>query len=131
MMSNMQYHISYATRIWMGKTIVFSAASTSKGKHPHVCGEDALTAAKSAAETETPPRAWGRFGRFASDAKKGRNTPRAWGKTKFQGWAGTASWKHLHVRGEDVLTKVESVNSEETPPRAWGRLLVQLYRSYI
>ncbi|SWN06886.1 Domain of uncharacterised function (DUF2825) [Klebsiella pneumoniae] len=54
------------------------------------------------AETETPPRAWGR--------------PRHLFRSSRQ------SKKHPHVRGEDSASTNSGTRSRETPPRAWGRL---------
>ncbi len=57
------------------------------------------------AETETPPRAWGR--------------PRHLFRSSRQ------SKKHPHVRGEDKTIRGRTFAWWETPPRAWGRHLWQ------
>ena len=38
--------------------------------------------------------------------------------------AGSVTQKHPHVRGEDIASRGARVDHVETPPRAWGRLLM-------
>ncbi len=54
-----------------------------------------------------------------------RNTPTGVGKTcKFQSLKAKHG-KHPHGRGEDLLVADGREVAEETPPRAWGRHLLQ------
>ena len=91
-------------------------------KHPHVRGEDQIRREVQGQQEETPPRAWGRHHEKTKDRKNYRNTPTCVGKTSPVSSSSSSKKKHPHVRGED--TKVSNIFdfSEETPPRAWGRL---------
>ena len=51
------------------------------------------------------------------------NTPTCVGKTLPISTCPCWIWKHPHVRGEDHFPGVLCGTHEETPPRAWGRLL--------
>ena len=95
-------------------------------KHPHVRGEDSSHFFPLAPTIETPPRAWGRPPptpcRFATT----RNTPTCVGKTLDADRAQAFREKHPHVRGEDLVGYLRTLSLQETPPRAWGRLLYPL-----
>ena len=91
-------------------------------KHPHVRGEDKALPQASSARLETPPRAWGRPLGVGVVTYTGGNTPTCVGKTPRMQHKGNASWKHPHVRGEDVVVASVNLKPKETPPRAWGRL---------
>ncbi len=73
---------------------------------------------------ETPPRAWGRP--ISSDIMHllPGNTPTGVGKTIFWPVAYLSKQKHPHGRGEDKPQLEQVTLSLETPPRAWGRLLL-------
>ena len=43
------------------------------------------------------------------------------GKTTQPGPRSPTTWKHPHVRGEDMADPKKRPEVEETPPRAWGR----------
>ena len=90
-------------------------------KHPHVRGEDATHFLERSPFKETPPRAWGRLTAPETGWVRARNTPTCVGKTWPDTIPMTLSWKHPHVRGEDVGTAKKKVEALETPPRAWGR----------
>ena len=93
-------------------------------KHPHVRGEDAFTASTRFCSSETPPRAWGRPTRSHNSYVVLGNTPTCVGKTEIDSIKLTIFEKHPHVRGEDLERVSTGNSSAETPPRAWGRLLV-------
>ena len=44
------------------------------------------------------------------------------GKTLFHYTGVGVPWKHPHGRGEDHIKRTCNIRTEETPPRAWGRL---------
>ena len=94
------------------------------GKHPHVRGEDEARREDGEVRTETPPRAWGRQPPHHSGRLEVRNTPTCVGKTLFPFRKLYPFKKHPHVRGEDKSFGTESYAATETPPRAWGRLLM-------
>ena len=74
---------------------------------------------------ETPPRAWGRRQGKARQILIIRNTPTSVGKTWLVHSKWNQSWKHPHERGEDSMGLRRIVPWLETPPRAWGRPVVQ------
>ena len=74
---------------------------------------------------ETPPRAWGRRGVFARYSEFSRNTPTGVGKTLWRNDTRGRLQKHPHGRGEDNAFKAADPRHQETPPRAWGRLVVK------
>ena len=90
-------------------------------KHPHVRGEDLSIPSALSPSSETPPRAWGRHINGGHNNFRIRNTPTCVGKTEDGQAPETSWWKHPHVRGEDVTTQRSGRETEETPPRAWGR----------
>ena len=65
----------------VGKTIEIGCEPECIEKHPHGRGEDDKMALGMVADQETPPRAWGRPGRYVRVAHGGRNTPTGVGKT--------------------------------------------------
>ena len=73
--------------------------------------------------SETPPRAWGRRGRPQPTPLEQRNTPTCVGKTRCRSTMTSSPWKHPHVRGEDFTRINARPAIQETPPRAWGRLV--------
>ena len=77
---------------------------------------------------ETPPRAWGRRLPPSTMRLRMGNTPTGVGKTKVVGGGVDLEVKHPHGRGEDANPGGLPVIHEETPPRAWGRLLATLRR---
>ena len=108
----------------VGKTLPPYPLPTTGRKHPHVRGEDTRGQDLKYPATETPPRAWGRRTDLSGLLSKMRNTPTCVGKTG-KGFVGKRDeGKHPHVRGEDKLPIVLPYVSVETPPRAWGRLIV-------
>ena len=72
---------------------------------------------------ETPPRAWGRQVHRRRAVPFGGNTPTGVGTTIQQAVKQARREKHPHGRGDDTRQVVERAMSEETPPRAWGRLV--------
>ncbi len=93
-------------------------------KHPHGRGEDRTYDKQDGTKGETPPRAWGRqLNGYINPAAIG-NTPTGVGKTDAQKFANAEVQKHPHGRGEDVPRDTFHQPLLETPPRAWGRLLV-------
>ncbi len=77
---------------------------------------------------ETPPRAWGRRHPPAARLITSRNTPTCVGKTRQSSAAVSLRGKHPHVRGEDPAGWRSVTVTAETPPRAWGRLLMPVWR---
>ena len=94
-------------------------------KHPHVRGEDGILMSWSLRTRETPPRAWGRLEARVVAKRRAGNTPTCVGKTLLLNLGILSSGKHPHVRGEDFRVYMACYASLETPPRAWGRLILQ------
>ena len=65
----------------VGKTIPFSIAFLDMEKHPHGRGEDASSNSRYPANSETPPRAWGRPITIIKASHIFGNTPTGVGKT--------------------------------------------------
>ena len=80
-------------------------------------------------DSETPPRAWGRWLSTPPVGAGGGNTPTGVGKM-FRGQS-TASrvQKHPHGRGEDKAGNCLVLVPLETPPRAWGRSVKRMHGS--
>ncbi len=62
---------------------------------------------------------------LSADGEKGGNTPTGVGKTFTYVSTPEKIKKHPHGRGEDTRCRLIDKRSEETPPRAWGRLTVK------
>ncbi len=90
-------------------------------KHPHGRGEDAYGKFATNPRKETPPRAWGRLRSRSQRGGFFRNTPTGVGKTPACYPGCTGGGKHPHGRGEDQKKDYEAGRKLETPPRAWGR----------
>ena len=105
----------------VGKTPLIRSSRIPIGKHPHVRGEDEPLRNVFVPCSETPPRAWGRRQKRAEQRRSAGNTPTCVGKTGIRHGRSFATWKHPHVRGEDVAVMAVIRPSTETPPRAWGR----------
>ncbi len=87
----------------MGKTEDIEIPTEKDGKHPHGRGEDRDNQQINRAETETPPRAWGRPDGLKGHVSTLRNTPTGVGKTKGPEKLNDRNWKHPHGRGEDLF----------------------------
>ena len=108
----------------VGKTVDSDCSFYGQWKHPHVRGEDPHPASTLSSILETPPRAWGRLGGRADRFVYRGNTPTCVGKTANADVARANRQKHPHVRGEDLCISYCWNYAIETPPRAWGRLLL-------
>ena len=109
----------------VGKTPAAWRGNRPGRKHPHGRGEDQNAGDKDAFHVETPPRAWGRPSRDRGSGHALRNTPTGVGKTLYYLMRRPEMWKHPHGRGEDRHPCHAPASCLETPPRAWGRLLIQ------
>ena len=93
-------------------------------KHPHGRGEESIMIIGFITSLETPPRAWGRITAASPVEWRGRNTPTGVGK-KGLPYVGTGlAEKHPHGRGEESVRQKAGKRHLETPPRAWGRILL-------
>ncbi|PJX76692.1 hypothetical protein CWM65_07005 [Klebsiella sp. J-Nf11] len=92
---------------------------------PPVRGEDIPVLAPPPPTKETPPRAWGRHLLHDGATNVVGNTPTCVGKTIQQVHQAVVIRKHPHVRGEDMGRIGDVLTGTETPPRAWGRRIVQ------
>ena len=57
-----------------------------------------------------------------------RNTPTGVGKRLLPRQAQNGTWKHPHGRGEELGEFARADEAEETPPRAWGRVIKRDFR---
>ncbi len=107
----------------VGKTIIFHFTLIHTWKHPHGRGEDFSILPPVNPVTETPPRAWGRPPDHIRRGYDLGNTPTGVGKTIYGATFQRVFRKHPHGRGEDLGQVRNQVRNQETPPRAWGRLI--------
>ena len=105
----------------VGTTGAWARGRVQNGKHPHGRGDDTFSPTDTDAESETPPRAWGRLGDRLVEAGGLGNTPTGVGTTRCSSGAGRIPRKHPHGRGDDDLHIHSPGGDVETPPRAWGR----------
>ena len=115
----------------VGKTSSASRYPHQVKKHPHARGEDPAEATIRVWERETPPRTWGRRGRYPLRQSGGGNTPTHVGKTDSVLVRGESIRKHPHARGEDKAFSKRLRASRETPPRTWGRPCIATWRRHI
>ena len=94
-------------------------------KHPHACGEDLRRITKSGTHLETPPRMWGRPLVNAAHPINIGNTPTHVGKTHRRSVKQWYTRKHPHACGEDPPVISQPTDFLETPPRMWGRPVLQ------
>ena len=111
----------------MGKTPSVGVGRGPRGKHPHMRGEDGVSAIGTKIYVETPPHAWGRHPNFTLFLKQLGNTPTCVGKTDYTRWMSAHIQKHPHMRGEDSESMSVFYYKRETPPHAWGRHSDYLY----
>ena len=105
----------------MGKTNCLVTYWNHATKHPHARGEDRYRGVPELSCPETPPRTWGRHHQHPRYGTQRRNTPTHVGKTGTGVYRNCPVQKHPHARGEDIISTLDMVRSEETPPRTWGR----------
>ena len=113
----------------VGKTHKVFAYNKLIWKHPHGCGEDKYIAKKQSIQIETPPRVWGRPVPAPRPFLGSRNTPTGVGKTMSKISRERRHWKHPHGCGEDLQCRTLALGSMETPPRVWGRQLINNEKS--
>ena len=94
------------------------------GKHLHVRGENIDLQDQSQRNMETPPRAWRKQFIVVTGSNDSGNTSTCVEKTPSYSACISASWKHLHVRGENYVQSGLCSGILETPPRAWRKLVI-------
>ena len=90
-------------------------------KHLHGRGEDPTTAELIRSGEETPPRTWRRPIAQLDIRGRAGNTSTDVEKTSTAATPRSRSRKHLHGRGEDLITTLLRRTLLETPPRTWRR----------
>ena len=73
---------------------------------------------------ETPPRAWGRLGNRKHHTEARQKHPHERGEDAKKLGLEEVPVKHPHERGEDCNRRNAGRGQIETPPRAWGRLVL-------
>ena len=105
----------------VGTTGLLAARRFRRTVHPHVRGDDLVSATATSQLDGSPPRAWGRRVLHGALARHQRFTPTCVGTT----WPGPATRAsrtvHPHVRGDDSTWSVRRASLVGSPPRAWGR----------
>ena len=71
---------------------------------------------------ETPPRMWRKLLLMLVCNVQNRNTSTYVEKTDLLASEQSASKKHLHVCGENLIELSMTVTPTETPPRMWRKL---------
>ncbi len=88
--------------------------------HPHVRGDIRSGAPRSAAQSGSPPRAWGHPPCVYLSPPRGRFTPTCVGtSTRSSRWWGRRA-VHPHVRGDILESQLLPHEPGGSPPRAWG-----------
>ena len=77
----------------------------------------------------SPPRAWGRLEGRAAVVLRRRFTPTCVGTTPAVYPGSPRRTVHPHVRGDDASSSAMRAAAAGSPPRAWGRRILQLLRS--
>ena len=109
----------------MGKRPFPSVEQAYRRQHPHGRGEESASTIYACCIRETPPRAWGRDNSGYQYRRRDGNTPTGVGKRTKPNLLASLTRKHPHGRGEERKFLYCSVILTETPPRAWGRVLVR------
>ncbi len=95
-------------------------------KHLRLRGEnDVMTQAKSP-RLETPPLARRKLANVLSSIETSRNTSACAEKTLVEVGPSRSSWKHLRLRGENLLRKLILACPRETPPLARRKRLTSI-----
>src|SRR5690625_1753806 len=87
-------------------------------------GEDVGSNQRHGFPVETPPHAWGRPHQLKRALNRMGNTPTCVGKTLYMDYSILHLQKHPHMRGEDACRIHHIRRQPETPPHAWGRLML-------
>ena len=95
--------------------------ASAQEKHLHGRGEDLDFVLVVNWFEETPPRTWRRHRRAADHSRCLGNTSTDVEKTPAQAHSDRSIWKHLHGRGEDLISRSIFFLTAETPPRTWRR----------
>ena len=90
-------------------------------KHLHIRGENAHTSFCEASNQETPPHTWRKSLSVIEAVTLLRNTSTYVEKIPHCLFANVSSWKHLHIRGENVQTFWIERCVLETPPHTWRK----------
>ncbi len=98
-------------------------------KHLHGRGEDLAPPVFFGMSTETPPRTWRRLALASGCGRYLGNTSTDVEKTSAKPKESSIRWKHLHGRGEDMVSSLCTDKSLETPPRTWRRLWLLHFRT--
>ncbi len=111
---------SWSTPTCVGRTATWCGVGRPRSEHPHVRGEDHLSAGYVRRRHGAPPRAWGGQLGIPVPHLRTRSTPTCVGRTgDVPRWRPAAA-EHPHVRGEDRWTPVGAASGSGAPPRAWG-----------
>ena len=108
----------------VGNTLHRRQRHATKQKHPHGRGEYWGDSNKKPPSGETPPRAWGIQDLWTQKRLTRRNTPTGVGNTFVGARLLAQLEKHPHGRGEYLIASNKQYELLETPPRAWGILLL-------
>ena len=105
----------------VGKTSDRDRSGRPGAVHPHMCGEDGVTASIEFQSVGSPPHVWGRLWYANAPGPPGRFTPTCVGKTSWSLIASACSSVHPHMCGEDVRPNLFFRERSGSPPHVWGR----------
>jgi hypothetical protein len=113
-------HGRRSTPTCVGRTYGHRRIFPEHPEHPHVRGEDGLSAFKQRGWDGAPPRAWGGHPQRLDLTNQVRSTPTCVGRTQSAAAPPSPESEHPHVRGEDSRRRGAPECLEGAPPRAWG-----------
>ena len=119
-------HTGRNTPACAGTTRRSAGGGGSRTEHPRVRGDDGMADYLLAGDGGTPPRARGRLEVTLEHMDGPRNTPACAGTTASAARSARSRWEHPRVRGDDNKIAVYLRWYQGTPPRARGRLRLEL-----
>ena len=92
-----------------------------KPVHPHMRGDNSISYLISKFIRGTPPHAWGQSYISLFSLKFLRYTPTCVGTIPFPLELSVLSSVHPHMRGDNIIAKLQLSTKSGTPPHAWGQ----------
>ena len=105
----------------VGTTTVWLKITAGTSVHPHVCGDNLLSAVHVALSPGSPPRVWGQPISKSSVVDPTRFTPTCVGTTSALIPYTQGSTVHPHVCGDNSIIPLSIIAPPGSPPRVWGQ----------
>ncbi len=99
--------------------------------HPYACGENVGGEKPLERAAGSPPCVWGKLDAVASYERLGRFTPTRVGKTSPPPGSIASPTVHPHACGENGPTWICSASTAGSPPRVWGKRLVDAWNAFV